>query len=201
MRPSRHAILGALAMLVLAVTEATAYDPAEVWTKGSWLLSFEGAYGSQINPQNKGTTTGVEFVMAGLRLSLLPLGITGGESVFKGALELGLEPVYLHYLHPDGAYYAGLAAVLRYNFLSLGRFVPYIEGLGAAGGTNLRISEIDSSFSFLLQGGVGASYFITDTTALYAGWRWTHNSNGNTDRPNRGWEASTGVIGVSIFLK
>lgn len=188
-------------MLFLFVTKAQAYDPAEVWAKGSWLLSLEGAYGSQINPQDKRTTSDVEFVMAGLRVSLLPLGITGGESFLKGALEIGLEPVYLHYLHPDGAYYAGLAAALRYHFLSLGRFVPYIEGLAAAGGTNLRIAEIDSSFSFLLQGGIGASYFITDTTAIYAGWRWTHNSNGNTDRPNRGWEASTGVIGVSVFLK
>jgi len=180
---------------------AQAYDPNEVWRKGTWVLSLEGAYGSQINPENFREITGIEFVEVGARWSLLPFNIIAPESAWRSSLEIGLEPIFLHYLHPDDAYYAGLGVVGRWHFLGLSRFVPYVEVGGAVGGTNLNIEEIDSNFAFLLIGGVGASYFITDRHAVYAGWRWTHNSNGGLEVRNRGWDANTAVVGISIFLK
>lgn len=196
-----------LATTLLALTllggaaPAAAYDEKEVWKQGSWVWSMEGGYGRQFNLENHRTFSDIEFLQVGARWSLLPLGIIGSQSALRGALEVGIEPLYLHYLEPQDAYWAGAAAVGRYHFTSLGRLVPYAELGAAAGVTNLRVSEIDSDFSFLLIGGVGASYFITDRHAVYAGYRWTHNSNGNTDSPNRGWEANTGVVGVSFFFK
>ncbi len=79
--------------------------------------------------------------------------------------------------------------------------MPYIELLAAAGGTNLKVMEINSSFAFWLAGGVGASYFVTDNMAFYAGYRLIHVSNGHTSDPNRGFEADTGVAGVSFYFK
>ncbi len=194
-----------VALLVTSVLAgsglAQAYEASEVWRKGSWILSLEGAYGQQFNPENHRTISDIEFVEVGARWSLLPFDIIAPDSAFRSAFEVGLEPIYVHYLQPNDAYYAGLGAVARYHFLGLGRFVPYVEVGGAAGGTNLNVREIDSNFSFLLIGGVGASYFVSDRHAIYAGWRWTHNSNGNTDSPNRGWDANTAVVGVSVFLK
>jgi opacity protein-like surface antigen len=190
----------ALVALLAAAAPAAAFDTEEVWKKGSWVWSLEGGYGSQFNLENKRTISGVEFVELGARWSLLPLGVSGSGPL-RGALELGLEPIYLRYIEPQDAFYAGLALMSRYHFVAPGRFVPYVELGAAAGGTDLKVIEIDSSFAFLLMGGVGASYFITDRHAIYAGYRWTHNSNGNTDKPNRGWEANTGVIGISFFLK
>jgi opacity protein-like surface antigen len=70
-----------------------------------------------------------------------------------------------------------------------------------AGGTDLRIKEIDSDFTFLLWAGAGAAFFVTDRAALYAGYRWLHASNGNTKQPNRGFEAHSGVVGVSLFFE
>ena len=201
MKPPRTIVLTSLLAVLMFAAPAAAYDPAQTWQKGSWVWSLEGGYGNQFNLEDKGTFSDIEFFMVGGRWSLLPLGITGGEGALKGALEVGLEPIYLHYTEPSDAYYFGLAAMTRYHFLSLGRFVPYLELGAAAGGTDLKVVEIDSSFAFLLMGGIGASYFLTDTHAVYAGYRWTHNSNGNTDKPNRGYEAHTAVVGVSIFLK
>lgn len=197
------AALGALALVatLLLPSPAAAYDPNEVWTKGSWVWSLEGGYGAQFNLEGHRDPSDIEFFMVGARWSLLPLGISGPQSPLRGALELGLEPIYLHYTEPDDAYYAGLAAVGRYHFLDLGRFVPYVEAAAAAGGTNLRVKEIDSDFAFLLVAGLGASVFVTDRHAVYAGYRLTHNSNGNTDSPNRGWEAHTAVVGISFFFK
>ena len=63
------------------------------------------------------------------------------------------------------------------------------------------MKEIDSSFSFLVWGGVGASVFLTDATAVYAGYRLEHDSNGDTSRPNRGGEAHVAGAGVSYYFR
>jgi opacity protein-like surface antigen len=201
---------GVLAAVVIAVVliagvvtagPAEAYDPAEVWKKGSWMWSVEGGYGWQFNLEDFRTFTGIEFVQLGARWSLLPFGISGAGSFLKGAFEAGVEPMFMYYTEPSAAYWAGAALLAKYHFLALGRIAPYLELGGAFGATDLKVREIDSSYAFLLLGGVGASYMLTDTYAVYAGYRYTHNSNGNTDSPNRGFESHTGVIGFSVFLK
>jgi lipid A 3-O-deacylase PagL len=189
---------------LLAVTTlgapAWAFDPAQTFKKGTAVLSAEGGYGAQFDLEGTRTQSDLRLFNLGLRASLLPFGTSGGGPAY-GALEVGLEPFYQRYTEPEPAFWAGLAAVFRYHFLALGRVVPYVELAGAAGGTDLRLPEIDSSFSFLVWGGVGASVFVTDSAAVYAGYRLEHNSNGNTSEPNRGWEAHVAVIGVSYYLK
>ena len=104
-------------------------------------------------------------------------------------------------LWPHPKAWAGLAAVFRYHFLSLGRVVPYVELGGGPGGTDLKVREIDSTFSFLAWAGLGVSMFVSDSAAVYAGYRYEHNSNGNTDKPNRGWESNVAVLGVSYYFR
>ncbi len=190
--------LAAVGLLAATAGSAAAFDPDLTFSKGTKVLSLEGGYGHQFNLENKSTFSDLEFVVLGTRVSLLPFG-QSGSGFFKGAFEVGLEPIFLTYLEPTSAYYAGLAAMTRYHFTSLGAFVPYVELGAAAGGTNLKVVEIRSSFAFLLMGGIGGEYFVSDNVALYAGWRWTHNSNGNTSKPNRGWEANTGIVGASFY--
>jgi hypothetical protein len=123
----------------LAVSQdAWAFDPSEVYRQGALVISGEAGYGAEIHFYD--TFTGLEFVNAGVRLGVLPFGTTG-PGILQGALEVGLEPIYQRYVSPVGAFYAGLAAVTRYHFTSLGRFVPYVELAGAAGGTDLRVAE------------------------------------------------------------
>jgi Lipid A 3-O-deacylase (PagL) len=186
----------------LLPTLATAFDPERTFHRGAVLLSVEGGGGAEnsFEPLN----SHIEFWNAGIRLSLIPFGTTGANvlhNALYGALEVGLEPLFQQYTRPSDAQWAGIALVARYHFLGLGRFVPWIEVLGAAGGTGLKVPEIRSSFAFLLDGGVGVSVFLTDRTALYAGYRLQHISNGNMSNPNFGFESHTGVIGVTFFLK
>lgn len=193
-----RALVAALLVTVVGAAPAVAFDPDHAFTRGRVLLSVETGYGHQVNLEDKRTFSDLDFLVLATRVSLLPFG-QSGSGVFKGAFEAGLEPIFLTYLDPKSAYYAGLAAMTRYHFTSLGAFVPYVEVGAAAGGTNLKVVEIRSDFAFLLMGGVGATYFVTDNFGLYAGWRWTHNSNGNTSRPNRGWEANTGIVGATLL--
>ena len=186
--------------LVALAPPASAFDPSLTFAKGTYVISGEGVYGQQFNLESVAHQSDTEFWGLGLRASMLPFGPTG-PGVVRGALEVGLEPYYQRYTEPESAFWAGLSLVLRYHFLSLGRFVPYVELGAGAGGTDLRAVEIDSTFAFVLTAGVGASIFLTDQVALYGGYRMVHISNGHTSSRNRGFEADTGVVGVSYYFK
>jgi lipid A 3-O-deacylase len=175
-----------------------AFDAERVFTKGGYVLSLEGGYGEQFDAWNT-TITGLDAFNGGIRFGLLPWG-AAGPGPLKGALEIGLEPFYQRFVDPVDAFFAGLAVLARYHVLSFGRFVPYIEFSAAPGTTDLRVQEQDTNFVFLLFGGIGASYFITDRTALYVGYRLQHVSNAGTDSPNRGINSHTGVVGASFFF-
>ena len=194
-------MLAAAALIVLAVAAPSwAYDPEETFRKGTFVLSGEGSYGWQFELEERRDFTGLEFWNAGVRLGLLPFETTAKGSPFYGAFELGLGPLYQQYVEPEHRFWAGLSAVVRYHLLGLGRVVPYAEIAGSAGGTDLELPEIRSTFAFLVFAGVGASVFVTDHAAVYAGYRWQHVSNGNTSQPNRGFESNVAVAGFSFFF-
>jgi opacity protein-like surface antigen len=199
MRLSRLTLVLVVLALLGTVRPADAFDVDAAFPKGGYVLSLEAGYGEQFNPWDE-TITGLHAFNVGARFGLLPWGAVG-PGPLKGALELGLEPIYQRFVDPETAFFAGLGAVARYHFLPLGRFVPYIE-LGAAPGyTDLNVREQQTNFVFLLFGGLGASYFVTDSTALYAGYRLQHISNAGTSSPNQGINSHTGVVGVSIFFR
>ena len=198
-RAAMAAALFGLTLVGISPGRALCYDANETFRKGTFVLSAEGGGGKQHDVAPHPDETGLAVLNAGVRVSMLPFDPTLSGPLY-GALEVGLEPFAQGYVEPVRAYFAGLAAVGRYHFLSLGRFVPYFEVAGAAGGTNLRVREIESAFTFLVFGGVGASYFVTDHTALYAGYRIQHVSNADTSKPNRGFESHTGVAGVSFYF-
>jgi hypothetical protein len=189
-------LLGSAAL----VSRASAFDPNQTFAKGTFVLSAEGSYGEQFNLEGFKDQTDIRYWNAGLRASFLPFG-AAGPGFIRGAFEIGLEPLYQRYLHPRDSFWAGLMTVVRYHFLALGRFVPYAELGGGVGETDLHVTEIDSNISFLLWGGVGVSLFVTDAAAIYAGYRYEHNSNAHTNTPNRGVESHVGVFGVSYYFR
>jgi len=190
----------AVLLVLLATSAALAYDPKQTFHQGAFVISPEVGYGQQFDLEGKSGFTGLEFVNAGVRFGWLPFNPVGPGPLY-GSFEIGLEPVYQRYFEPVDAYFAGLGATFRYHFLSLGRLVPYAELAAAAGGTDLKVKEIRSDFAFMLWGGAGVSYFLTDRTAVYGGYRYQHVCNGGIERPNRGFESHTGVAGVSLFFE
>jgi opacity protein-like surface antigen len=189
-----------LALGLLGASSAPAYDAAQTYARGSLVVSPEVGYGQQFDLEGKSGFTDLEFVNAGVRFGWLPLDPVG-PGPLHGSLEVGLQPLYQRYFDPVDAFFAGLGLTARYHFLAAGRLVPFVELAAFAGGTDLKIKEIDSNFTFLLWGGAGLSYFVTDRASLYGGYRYQHVSNGNTDRPNRGFESHTGVVGMSFFFE
>lgn len=200
MRAAPFVFLIALAV-TLPAAAAFAFDPERTFEQGTYVLSLEAGGGRQNNLENFQTQTGLDLWYFGVRASILPFRPIGRGNFLYGSFEIGLEPIFQRYENPVKAYFAGLAATGRYHFLSLGIFVPYVELGAAPGASTLRVREIDSDFAFLLWGGVGAQVFLNDTMALYGGYRMVHVSNGNTSRPNRGFEADTGVAGLSFYFR
>lgn len=194
-------LLGAVTLALITLsTPAWAFDPELTFKKGTFVLSGEGSYGWQFELEPKRNFTGLEFWYAGVRFSFLPFDTLAKVTPIYGAFEFGLEPLFQRYVEPTHRFWAGLSAVIRYHVLGLGRFVPYVEVAGSAGGTDLKLPEIRSTLAFLIFGGVGASVFVTDHTAIYGGYRWQHVSNGNTGQPNRGFESNVAIVGVSSFF-
>jgi opacity protein-like surface antigen len=179
---------------------AAAFDANAAFAKGTYVLSGEGSYGEQFNREGFDDLSDVKMWNVGLRASILPFRPMG-PGILHGAVEAGLEALYQRYVDPQPAFWAGLLLVARYHFLGLGRFVPYVEAAGGPGGTDLNVREIRSDFSFVVWGGVGASVFLTDTTAVYAGYRYEHVSNAGTASPNRGLDFHVVVVGVSYYLR
>lgn len=193
-------VLVTVSVVLCLAAPAVAFDPEQTFKKGGFVLSIDAGAGTQNNLERHERQTDIDLWWLQGRASLLPLGTTGKNSFLYGAFEIGLEPIYQRYFGNVDAYFAGLGLGARYHFLSLGVVAPYIELGAAAGGTNLRVIEMDSTFAFRLYGGIGASLFVSDHAAIYAGYRMVHLSNGNTSRPNRGFEADTGVLGFSLFF-
>ena len=195
----RRAPLGAL-LLACVVPTAAAMDAESVLTKGTWALGLQVGGGEQNNVENHRTISGVSFVNVEPRLGYFPFE-QFGKGWLKGALETGLESWFRYYLEPDTATAEGLKGALRYHVLGFGPLVPYIEATGGAGGTNLKVREIRSIFTFVVEAGAGVSYFVTREMAINAGYRFQHLSNGHTASPNRGVNSDSGVIGLTYYFK
>ncbi len=192
----------ALLAVMSAPAAASAFDAEQEFAQGTKAAGLSFGGGAQNNVENHGRLSGISFVNFNPRLSYFFFEPVG-PSLLHGAFETGLEGWFQYYLSPDTATAEGLKLAFRYHLLglSLGRFVPYVEGTAGAAGTNLRVLEIDSPFIFVLEAGVGASYFITPGLAINVGYRFQHISNGHAYTRNRGFNSDSGIVGLTWYFK
>jgi opacity protein-like surface antigen len=155
--------------------------------------------GAQENVEGWRDFSGISFAGFTPRLSYLPFA-PFGSGWYATAVEPGVEGWFQYYLSPRCAAAGGLKAALRLHAIGFGRLVPYFDLNAGAGGTGLDVHESQSAFTFVLEAGPGVSLFLAPRLAVNAGYRFQHFSNGNTSRPNRGYEAQSGVLGVSVFF-
>ena len=198
----RRGVSAAVVMLaVLAlVCPAAGFDPEATFAKGATVFGLQVGGGVANSIEGHRTLSDISFLNATPRVSYL-LFSPFGSGLLRSALEAGVEGWFQYYLSPNEATAEGLKLAMRYHLIGFGRLVPYFEVIAGAGGTSLRVKEIDSAFTFVLEAGGGLSYFITDTVALNAGYRFQHISNGHTSSPNRGFNSDTGIGGVSFYFK
>ena len=188
-----------LAVLAL-VRPAPAYDAEATFARGITIFGLQVGGGAANNVDGHRTVSDISFLTATPRVSHLFFS-PFGSGLLRSAVEPGIEGWFQYYLSPNEATAQGIKLAMRYHLIGLGRLVPYVEATTGVGGTSLRVMEINSTFTFVLEAGAGLSYFITDTVALNAGYRFQHISNGHTSNPNRGFNSDTGIGGVSFYFK
>ncbi len=192
------AALALLSLVSLFPPAASAFDAGEEFAQGTTIFSLQASGGAQNNVEGHRRLSHISFVGFLPRLTVVPFDPFGSGWLLS-AIEVGAEGWFQHYLKPAETNAGGLKLALRYDYLGLGRLVPYVELLGGAGATNLKVLEIQSTFTFVLEGGVGLSYFVAPGVAVNGGYRFQHISNGDTSNPNRGFNSNEGVVGVSFF--
>ncbi len=198
-RQWRRMGVAALALLSL-VRPAAAFDPDATFARGTTIFGLQIGGGVVNDVETHRRVSDISFINETPRVSYLffpPFG----SGLLRSAFEPGLEGWFQQYLSPHSATAEGLKLTGRYHLIGFGRFVPYLESAAGAGGTSLKVPEIDSTFTFVLEAGGGLSYFVTDSLAVNAGYRFQHISNGHTSTPNRGFNSDSGVVGVSFYFK
>ena len=122
--------------------------------------------------------------------------------LLSGNLAVQLEPFYGRFRNGLSGDAAGVSAVLKYNLLSFGRWVPFWDvGVGLLW-TDLapRIAEDSSQVNFALETGPGIQYYATTSMALTLGVRYHHISNAGIGARNLGLDAVLPYAGVSWIL-
>jgi opacity protein-like surface antigen len=202
---TRRCALGLILLLLAVATApvgAAAFDAEQEFAQGTKAFGLSFGGGAQNNYEGHRTITGLTFANFNPRLSYFffePFA----PSILHGAFETGLEGWFQYYIGPKEATAEGLKLAFRYHLLglSIGRFVPYIEANAGAAATDLKVLEIDSPFTFVVEAGAGVSYFITPGLAVNAGYRFQHISNGHLYKKNRGFNSDSGIVGLTWYFK
>ena len=124
-----------------------------------------------------------------------------GSGWLRGNLQLLLEPSLLH-LRTEGSSSTviGLSGLGRW-ILTGANIRPYLDaGAGVLiGETNL--PQTDCDVNFLLQGGPGVLFVLSNTTTLAVGYRYQHVSNGGACTPNPGVNSSAFYLSVNHLFR
>jgi opacity protein-like surface antigen len=116
---------------------------------------------------------------------------------YRGNWELLGEAFGSEQFHPDAAYLAGAAPLLRYNFAASRQWVPFIDGGGGLCATDIRNGDLSTTFEFNLQGAAGVRIFLSDSLALTLQYRYMHVSNASTHSPNLGVNVNNALAGLT----
>ena len=178
----------------------SSFDARDVLTKGTVELGGALGYaqGTTVVGNGPSANRSAVFVMPRLGVVLTdPLG-TGW---WQGNVEFLVQPVFARFTEPFAAEAAGGSFLLKYNFLSFGRWVPFWDVGAGMIWTNLapRIPEQSTQFEFVIETGPGVHYFVTDRITWTMGVRLHHISNSNLGDRNTGINGVLPYVGLSFF--
>lgn len=183
-----------------AVEAQVTFEARDVMSKGSIELGGALGYaqGTTVVGNGPSSNRGAVFVMPRVGIVLTdPLG----SNWWQGNVEFLVQPVFARFTEPFAAEAAGGSFLLKYNFLSFGRWVPFWDAGAGMIWTNLapRIPEQSTQFEFILETGPGVHYFVTDRIIWTMGVRLHHISNANLGDRNTGINGILPYVGISFF--
>jgi opacity protein-like surface antigen len=116
--------------------------------------------------------------------------------------ELLAEPTLVHFRSDDAsATGVGLWLLGRLLIDTGTRVAPYLEAGGGILGGQLEFRQTNCDVNFSFAGGLGVLVFVAERTAVTAGYRFQHLSNGDRCDQNLGLNSSLFTVGVSHFFE
>ncbi len=158
----------------------------QVWTSGGHAVS--------------GSTSADGVWNVGARLGFI-LTKPRGPGFLRGRFEYAADiiPAFIVFQPATTAYGASFdPVVLKWNFETAGRVVPYIETAGGVLFTNLTVPTGTSRVNFTPQAAAGL-HFLGDRFNWSIEIRYEHISNAGLTSPNPGINTIQARIGVGLF--
>ena len=124
-----------------------------------------------------------------------------GPGWLRGNFELLAEPTLVHFSsRSESATAVGLSAVLRWIFATDWVVRPYLEVEGGILAGQLEFRQTTCDVNYVLGGGPGLLWFLSDQVAITAGYRFQHISNARSCDKNLGLNSSLFTAGISYFF-
>jgi len=189
-----------IALMAALSSPVNAADPTPKITVGTQEVGLSAGYllPHRLTQNHTTKQEGIVFMPSWMMTLSDPIG----DSWYRGQVSLGTEMVYIQFQEPFVTHGVGFTPKIKYTFAALDRIRPYAEFAGGPFWTDLtgKIPEESGQFNFVLSAGFGISYFLTDQAALNIGYRFQHISNGGTQYPNIGLNASLPYGGFSFYF-
>jgi opacity protein-like surface antigen len=174
-------------------------EPGTGLKKGTWELGVDmaGAIGTKV----LSTTEKHDLLMTSLDGGIILTNPIFPNKWYGGNFGSDLTLFGGGQVYPTARDFWGTTLLLKYDFSFLGKVMPYIEGGSGVLWTNIGDPDLTGTFQFNPRVGGGIEYFLTDHTALKAGYDWIHFSNANTRPPNNGLNSQGVWIGFTWYFK
>jgi hypothetical protein len=138
-----------------------------------------------------------DLALATVSFGRVMSGLVAESHWFAGNWQLAGEIFGGGQYRPDGAYLFGLTPILRYNFATGSRWVPFVEGGIGPTVTDIGLPDLSTTFQFNDQIGGGTRYFWSDSCAISLHVRYLHISNGGMKDPNFGVNSLVVMLGTT----
>jgi len=180
--------------------------PASIWKdkvgngfrKGA--LEAGVSLGASLGSQILGSTDAHDLGLAKLSVGRVMSEVGSRDRWPGGNWELLGEVFGGEQFKPRHASLAGLTAILRYDFATGTRWVPFFDAGGGVTDTDIGRPDLGGNFQFNLQTGPGVDWFFHKNFALTFQYRFLHLSSAGLENPNHGVNTSALYAGISCFF-
>ena len=159
-----------------------------------------GTFGAGFGTRVFGSKQTHDLALASVNYGWVFTDLMAPDKWYRGNLELVAELFAGAQFHPNNRYLVGLTPLIRYNFATGSRWVPFFNAGAGLSATNIDGVDLTGTFQFNLQGGAGTHYFLNDRTAITVQYRWLHFSNAHIQDPNYGVNTQMFLAGVTWFF-
>lgn len=178
-------------------------NPSQEWFgRGKKYMGFQAGYGSGFSLGFSGNGDGheVEYLATFPSFGIGISDLKWENDWYRGSFDLVAEGEFIKSFEPNDGFSAGMTFLVRYNFLSWMRFVPYAEAGAAVGYLDFDLVDQEDALIFYPQACLGFHYFLTDRVAVNTSLRLHHMSNAGTNMPNNGITSGLVLVGFTFFL-